>query len=202
MSKSINCAGGSKLRSKKSKITRGVRWPSAQMRSVVSVRKNRWASPKDRRHALPRQRFIGSCPKCEKRLAAIHPSPPAHIAARDERRRSPAERTSALRSLFAPRACRCSFSQSKLKDMQQQRPRVPAASHHLSANADSTVFLLGFRRSYLFTATLHHHHRLRQRSGRHANVVCRISSLLHDHRLRSLGLELGRRHSTIASLCH
>ena len=58
-------------------------------------------------------RFIGSCPKCEKRLAAIHPSPPAHIAARDERRRSPAERTSALRSLFAPRACRCSFSQSK-----------------------------------------------------------------------------------------
>ena len=49
----------------------------------------------------------------EKRLAAIHPSPPAHIAARDERRRSPAERTSALRSLFAPRACRCSFSQSK-----------------------------------------------------------------------------------------
>ena len=66
-----------------------------------------------RTRPLPRLRFIGSCPKCEKRLAAIHPSPPAHIAARDERRRSPAERTSALRSLFAPRACRCSFSQSK-----------------------------------------------------------------------------------------
>ena len=122
-------------------------------------------------------RLLPKKPKCEKRLAASHPSPPAHIAARDERRRSPAERTSALRSLLAPRACRCSFSQSKLKDMQQQRPRVPAASHHLSANADSTVFLLGFRRSYLFTATLHHHHRLRQRSGRHANVVCGILSL-------------------------
>jgi len=126
---------------------------------------------------LPRLRFIGSCPKCEKRLAAIHPSPPAHIAARDERRRSPAERTSALRSLLAPRACRCSFSQSKLKDMQQQRPRVPAASHHLSANADSTVFLLGFRRSYLFTATLHHHHRLRQRSG-WPTCQCRVGSIL------------------------
>ena len=41
-----------------------------------------------------------------------------------------------------------------------------------------------------------------------ANVVvdmpmsCVGSSLLHEHRLRSLGLELGRRHSTIASLCH
>ena len=55
--------------------------------------------------------------------------------------------------------------------------RVPAASRHLSANADSTAFLLGFRRSYLFTVTLHHHHRLRQRSGRHANVVCGILSL-------------------------
>ena len=142
--------------------------------------------PDPRTRPLPRLRFIGSCPKCEKRLATIHPSPPAHIAARDERRRSPAERTSALRSLFAPRACRCSFSQSKLKDMQQQRPRVPAASHHLSANADSTVFLLGFRRSYLFTATLHHHHRLRQRSGRHANVVlwyplsCMITAFAHS----------------------
>ena len=85
------------------------------MRSFVSgLRKSRWTSPpKTPDTPLPRLRFIGSCPKCEKRLAAIHPSPPAHIAARDERRRSPAERTSALRSLFAPRACRCSFSQSK-----------------------------------------------------------------------------------------
>ena len=134
-------------------------------------------------------------PKCEKRPAAIHPSPQTHIAARDERRRSPAERTSALRSLLPM----LFLAEQKICS---SNDRVPAASRHLSANADSTAFLLGFRRSYLFTVTLHHHHRLRQRSGRHANVVCRISSLLHDHRLRSLGLELGRRHSTIASLCH
>ena len=72
---------------------------------------------KDPPAAQPGRDFWGGhrppAPKCEKRPAAIHPSPQAHIAARDERRRSPAERTSALRSLFAPRACRCSFSQSK-----------------------------------------------------------------------------------------
>ena len=70
--------------------------------------------------------------------------------------------------------------------MQQHDERVPAASRHLSANADSTVFLFGFRRSYLFTATL----------GciiitDFANVLadmpmsCVGSSLLHEHRLRS-----------------
>ena len=81
---------------------------------ILSVRKNRWTSPKDPAHPLPRLWFIGLLPKMRKAPgAAIHPSPQAHIAARDERRRSPAERTSALRSLFAPRACRCSFSQSK-----------------------------------------------------------------------------------------
>ena len=169
------------------------------MRSVVSVRKNRWASPKDRRHALPRQRFIGSCPKCEKRLAAIHPSPPAHIAARDERRRSPAERTSALRSLFAPRACRCSFSQSKRYAAATTACLLPraifppmlTALRFCLASADSICLL---RRCIIITDF--------------ANVLadmpmsCVGSSLLHDHRLRSLGLELGRRHSTIASLCH
>ena len=166
----------------------------------VSVRKNRWTSPpKTSDTPLPRLRFIGSCPKCEKRLAAIHPSPPAHIAARDERRRSPAERTSALRSLFAPRACRCSFSQSKryaaattacLLPRAISPPMLTALCFCL-ASADRICLL---RRCIIITDF--------------ANVLadmpmsCVGSSLLHEHRLRSLGLELGRRHSTIASLCH
>ena len=42
----------------------------------------------------PRRRFIGFLPKAQNAklaAAAIHPSPPAHMAARDQRRRSPAE---------------------------------------------------------------------------------------------------------------
>ena len=155
--------------------------------------------PKTPDTPLPRQRFIGSCPKCEKRLAAIHPSPPAHIAARDERRRSPAERTSALRSLFATRACRCSFSQSKryaaattacLLPRAISPPMLTALCFCL-ASADRICLL---RRCIIITDF--------------ANVLvdmsmsCVGSSLLHEHRLHSLGLELGRRHSTIASLCH
>ena len=138
-------------------------------------------------------------PKCEKRPAAIHPSPQTHIAARDERRRSPAERTSALRSLFAPRACRCSFSQSKryaaattacLLPRAISPPMLTALCFCL-ASADRICLL---RRCIIITDF--------------ANVLadmpmsCVGSSLLHEHGLRSLGLELGRRHSTIASLCH
>ena len=156
---------------------------------VRPVRKNRWTSPKDPpAHAPSRVRFIGSCPKCEKRLAAIHPSPPAHIAARDERRRSPAERTSALRSLFAPRACRCSFSQSKryaaattacLLPRAISPPMLTALCFCL-ASADRICLL---RRCIIITDF--------------ANVLadmpmsCVGSSLLHEPRLRSLGLELG-----------
>ena len=96
------------------------------------------------------------------------------MAGRDQRRSSLAERKRialALRPESLPMLVLAEQRRCSSND------RVPAASRHLSANADSTVFLLGFRRSYLFTATLHHHHRLRQRSGRHANVVCLILSL-------------------------
>ena len=137
-------------------------------------------------------------PKCEKRPAAIHPSPQTHIAARDERRRSPAERTSALRSLFAPRACRCSFSQSKryaaattacLLPRAISPPMLTALCFCL-ASADRICLL---RRYIIITDS----------PTFWPTCQCRVgSSLLHDHRLRSLGLELGRRHSTIASLCH
>ena len=140
-----------------------------------------------------------SCAKMRK-AAGRHPSSPqTHIAARDERRRSPAERTSALRSLFAPRACRCSFSQSKryaaattacLLPRAISPPMLTALCFCL-ASADRICLL---RRCIIITDF--------------ANVLadmpmsCVGSSLLHEHRLRSLGLELGRRHSTIASLCH
>jgi hypothetical protein len=52
-------------------------------------------------------------PKMRKAAAVIHPLPPAHMAARDQRRRSPAESASASRSLVARKACRCSFFKSK-----------------------------------------------------------------------------------------
>ena len=192
--------GGLETSFQKSKITRGTVTPSAQMRSFVSVRKNRWASPQ-RPPTRPPASAVHRppAPKCEKRPAAIHPSPQTHIAARDERRRSPAERTSALRSLFAPRACRCSFSQSKryaaattacLLPRAISPPMLTALCFCL-ASADRICLL---RRCIIITDF--------------ANVLadmpmsCVGSSLLHEHRLRSLGLELGRRHSTIASLCH
>ena len=59
---------------------------------------------------LPRLRFIGSCPKCEKRLAASHHQPTWLVAISGAAHPPSA---SALRSLFVSRACRCSFSQSK-----------------------------------------------------------------------------------------
>ena len=150
------------------------------MRSFVSVRKNRWTSPKDPRHAPPESavhRLLPKNPKCEKRLAAIHPSPPAHMAGRDQRRRSTAERKRialALRLESLPMLVLAEQRRCSSND------RVPAASRHLSANADSTLLLLGFRRSYLFTSTLHHfrglHH---QHPDRLADVV-QYLSLWHD----------------------
>jgi hypothetical protein len=126
---------------------------------------------------LPRLRFIGSCPKCEKRPAAIHPSPPAHMAARTSAapltRRAQAHcARSSSRELADARSRRA-------KDMQQQRPRASAASRHLhlSANANSTVLLLGFRRSYLPSSTLHH------RITHFANVLADMPMSCVVHRL-------------------
>ena len=133
------------------------------------------ACPKDPRHAPPASaRFIGSCPKCEKRPAAIHPSPPAHMAGRDQRRRSPAERKRialALRPESLPMLVLAEQRRCSSND------RVPAASCHLSANADSTVLLLRFRRSYLPSSTLHH------RITHFANVLADLPMSCVVHRL-------------------
>jgi hypothetical protein len=115
-------------------------------------------------------------PKMRKAAAVIHPLPPAHMAARDQRRRSPAESASASRSLVARKACRCSFLQSK-EDAAATTACLLPRSRHLSANADGTVFLLGFRRSYLSGSTPHYHHGLRLCPGRLADVVCSTSCL-------------------------
>ena len=104
-------------------------------------------------------------PKMRKAAAVIHPLPPAHMAARDQRRRSPAESASASRSLVARKACRCSFFKSK-EDAAATTACLLPRSRHLSANADGTVFLLGFRRSYLSGSTPHYHHGLRLCPGR------------------------------------
>ena len=166
------------------------------MRSFVSVRKNRWTSPKDPRHAPPAShRLLPKNPKCEKRLAAIHPSPPAHMAGRDQRRRSPAERKRialALRLESLPMLVLAEQRRCSSND------HVPAASRHLSANADSTVLLLGFRRSSAIFDTSSSYHALRERPGRLADVMCSTSSLLCDQCL----LSFWRRHTPIASLCH
>ena len=135
-------------------------------------------------------------PKCEKRLAAIHPSPPAHMAGRDQRRRSPAERKRialALRLESLPMLVLAEQRRCSSND------RVPAASRHLSANADSTVLLLGFRRSYLPSSTLHH------RITHFANVLADLPMSCVVHRLSraiSAFLVFWRRHTPIASLCH
>ena len=87
----------------------------------------------------------------------------------------------------------------RAKDMQQQRPRACSASRHLSANADSTVLLLGFRRSYLPSSTLHH------RITHFANVLADLPMSCVVHRLSraiSAFLFFWRRHTPIASLCH
>ena len=104
-----------------------------------------------------------------------HHKPTSLLAMSGAAGRSPAERTSALRSLFAPRACRCSFSQSKRYAAATTACLLPRAISPPMLTA--LRFCLASADPYLFTVTLHHHHRLRQRSGRHANVVCRISSL-------------------------
>ena len=169
------------------------------MRSFVSVRKNRWTSPKDPAHPPPASavhRLLPKNPKCEKRLAASHPSPPAHMAGRDQRRRSPAERKRialALRPESLPMLALAEQKRCSSND------RVPAASRHLSANADSTVLLLCFRRSYLPSSTLHH------RITHFANVLADLPMSCVVHRLSraiSAFLVFWRRHTPIASLCH
>ena len=138
-------------------------------------------------------RLLPKNPKCEKRLAASHPSPPAHMAGRDQRRRSPAERKRialALRPESLPMLALAEQKRCSSND------RVPAASRHLSANADSTVLLLGFCRSYLPSSTLHH---------RTTNVLADLPMSCVVHRLsRAITVPsfFGRRHTPIASLCH
>ena len=132
-------------------------------------------SPKDPRHAPPASAVHRLLPKMRK-APGRQPSP-AHMAGRDQRRRSPAERKRialALRPESLPMLALAEQKRCSSND------RVPAASRHLSANADSTLLLLGFRRSYLFTSTLHHfrglHH---QHPDRLADVV-QYLSLWHD----------------------
>ena len=143
--------------------------------------------PKTPDTPLPRLRFIGSCPKCEKRRPpSIHHRQPPWLVAISAAAHPPS--ASALRSLFVPRACRCSFSQSKgdaaattacLLPRAISPPMLTALRFCL-ASADRICLL---RRCIIITDF--------------ANVLadmpmsCVGSSLLHEPRLRSLGLELG-----------
>ena len=126
----------------------------------------------------PPSRVCGSSAPAQNAKSAwppsIHHHQPTSLLAMSGAAHPPSAQAHCARS--SPRELADALSR-RAKDMQQQRPRACCLAPSLYANADSTVFLLGFRRSYLFTATLHHHHRLRQRYGRHANVVCLILSL-------------------------
>ena len=139
-------------------------------------------------------------PKMRKRLAAIHPSPPAHIAARDERRRSPAERTSALRSLFAPRACRCSFSQSKRYAAATTACLLPRAISWPMLTALFFCLELPQIVSAIFDTSASYH-ALRERPGRLADVMCSTSSLLCDQCLL-IFLEKTHSHRIAVPLAH
>jgi hypothetical protein len=140
--------------------------------------------PKDPRYAP--SRVSGSSRSCRNAKSArppsIHHHQPTWLLAMSGAAHPPSAQAHCARS--SPRKLAHALPR-RAKDMQLcSNDRVPAASRHLSANADSTVFLLGFRRSYLFTATLHHDHRLRQRSILAGMPMsCVVSSLLHDHRL-------------------
>lgn len=93
---------------------------------------------------------------------------------RDQRRRSLAERKRialALRLESLPMLVLAEQRRCSSND------RVPAASCHLSANADSTVLLLRFRRSYLPSSTLHN------RITHFANVLADLPMSCVVHRL-------------------
>ena len=167
---------------------------------VRPVRKNRWTSPQ-RPPTRPSRVWRSSAPAQNAKSAwppSIPPRQPTWLVAISAGAAHPPS-ASALRSLFVSRACRCSFSQSKgdaaattacLLPRAISPPMLTALFFCL-ASADRICLL---RRCIIITDF--------------ANVLadmpmsCEGSSLLHEHRLCSLGLELGRRHSTIASLCH
>ena len=172
------------------------------MRSFVSVPygKIHGPPPKTPDTPLPSavHRLLPKNPKCEKRLAASHPSPPAHMAGRDQRRRSTAERKRialALRLESLPMLVLAEQRRCSSND------HVPAASRHLSANADSTVLLLGFRRSSAIFDTSSSYHALRERPGRLADVMCSTSSLSCDQCLLSF-LEKTHSHRIAVPLAH
>ena len=91
--------GGLETSFQKSKITRGAVTPSAQMRSFVSVQKNRWTSPQRPPTRPPPasavHRLLPKMRKAPGRHPSITASP--HGWSRSA----------------APLTCRCSFSQSK-----------------------------------------------------------------------------------------
>ena len=126
---------------------------------------------------LPRAACGSSAPAQNAKSAwppAIHHHQPTSLLAMSGAAHPPSAQAHCARS--SPRELADALSR-RAKDMQQQRPRACCLAPSLRQCGQHCMFLLGFRRSYLFTATLHHHHRLRQRSGRHANVVCLILSL-------------------------
>ena len=99
------------------------------------------------------------------------------MAGRDQRRRSPAERKRIALALRPESLPMLVLAKQKICS---SNDRVPAASRHLLANqwnADSTVLLLGFRRSYLPSSTLHH------RITHFANVLADLPMSCVVHRL-------------------